>query len=320
MGKTALLLELAAKAEKMGFVTAGVSANKRRLDEILQLIQIGGAKYVNKSSKKVKSINVGVPGFSFGLTFSDEIKENYGFRVKLTLLCDALAKYGKGVLILIDEVYSGTEEIRELAATYQHLVGDEKNIAIAMAGLPSAISNVLNDKTLTFLNRANKVKLNPISLNNISVYYSSVFKGLGKNIEPKPLDEAVTATRGYPYLLQLVGYYLLEYTGESDIITDDTVRLAVNSAKRELIENVYLAGLRPLSKTDIRFLTAMAEEGENASIADIRKRLDVSQATIQQYRARLIDSGIVAPSARGELEFTIPYIGEYLRGEMTSDL
>ncbi|MDR1496157.1 MAG: hypothetical protein LBS67_04475, partial [Clostridiales Family XIII bacterium] len=136
MGKTALLLELAAKAEKMGFVTAGVLANKRMLDEIIQLIQIGGAKYVNKSSKKVKAIKVGVPGFSFGLTFLDEVKENYGFRVKLTLLCDALAKCGKGLLILIDEVYSGTEEIRELAATYQHLVGEGKDIAIAMAGLP----------------------------------------------------------------------------------------------------------------------------------------------------------------------------------------
>jgi hypothetical protein len=320
MGKTALLLELAARAEKMDFVTASVLANARMLDEIIQLIQMNGATYVSKSSKQVKAINVGVPGFSFGLTFSDEVKENYGFRVKLTLLCDALAKYGKGVLLLIDEVYSGTEEIRELAATYQHLVGEGKNVAIAMAGLPSAISGVLNDKALTFLNRASKIRLDPIPLGAISVYYSSVFKKLGKEIAPKLLEEAVAATRGYPYLLQLVGYYLLEYTGEGAVITDDDVRLAVNSAKHDLIENVYLASLRPLSRNDIRFLEAMAESGEDGRIADIRERMEVSQATAQQYRLRLIESGVVASSARGELEFTIPYMGEYLRGEMAPGL
>ncbi|MDR2162361.1 MAG: ATP-binding protein [Clostridiales Family XIII bacterium] len=261
MGKTALLLELASKAEKMDFVVANVLANAGMMDEIIQLLQLNGAGYVDKSPGRFKAINVGVPGFSFGLTFSDEIKE--------------------------------------LAATYQHLVGEGKNIAIAMAGLSSAVSGVLNGKMLTFLNRANKVRLASIPLNDISIYYSSVFKRLGKKIDAESLEKAVTATRGYPYLLQLVGYYILEYAGDSRTITRDAVQLAENSAKRELIETVYLPSLRPLSKTDMKFLRAMAESGESGTVAEVMKRMDASNATVQQYRARLIASGIVTSSAHG---------------------
>ena len=67
----------------------------------------------------------------------------------MSLLCDKLAEKDKGALILIDEVRTPVA-MREVAASYQELVGDRKNIAIAMAGLPHAVPSVLNDSVLTF--------------------------------------------------------------------------------------------------------------------------------------------------------------------------
>jgi DNA-binding IclR family transcriptional regulator len=64
----------------------------------------------------------------------------------------------------------------------------------------------------------------------------------------------------------------------------------------------------------MEFLRAMAQDDGVSAIADVRRRLGASHATAQQYRARLIAAGLVAPERRGELSFTLPYLGEYLQG------
>jgi hypothetical protein len=314
MGKTALLLEFSSRAVALDYVVARVTASNNMLDEIVQTIQNNGAKYVQKR-KSVGGFNVGALGFSFGLTFNDETERKYGFRIKLTLLADELAKYGKGILILVDEVDGNSSQMRELAITYQHLVGDNKNIAIAMAGLPSSISAVLNDKVLTFLNRANKVTLGPLPLNDVAVYYHTVFTELGKRIDADTIDSMTEATKGYPYLLQLIGYYTLEYAGAGELIGKDISDKAINSAKRAMIDNVFLASLSPLSARDREFLNAMSKDTDVSAIADIQKRLGVSQASVQQTRARLLDAQVIAAAGRGYVTITIPYLGEYLRGK-----
>ncbi|GHT78355.1 hypothetical protein FACS1894104_1430 [Actinomycetota bacterium] len=314
MGKTALLLELASRAESVDFVVARVTANEFMLDEIIQTIQHNGSEYV-KTKKRVEGFSVGALGFSFGLTFNDETERKYGFRIKLSLLAEELAKYGKGILILVDEVDGNSKVMRELAITYQHLIGENHNIAIALAGLPAALSAVLNDKVLTFLNRANKIELGLLAFSDISLYFDSVFKKLGKTISAKVLDHAVSATLGYPYLLQLIGYYVLEYTASDTSIEIDTVDKAVLSSKREMVSSIFATSLNPLSQRDREFLQHLALEGDCASIATIRERLKVSQASVQQTRARLLDSGVITAPRRGEIAIALPYLGTYLRGE-----
>jgi hypothetical protein len=215
--------------------------------------------------------------------------------------------------VLVDEIQAADSNIRILTTTYQNLVGEGKNIAMAMAGLPHVISNVLNDDMLTFLNRATKVRLNPLSLNAISVYYAGVFKELGLSIDVNDLEAAVQATRGYPYLLQLIGYYLIKYAGDRRVIDSSTVSQALTAAKHDLTETIYSPVLKPLSKRDIQFLRAMAQDDEPIStVSDIAKRMKTSYGNAQAYRKRLIDRGVIAAERRGELSFAVPYLGEYL--------
>jgi hypothetical protein len=314
-GKSALLLEFADLASQGDYVVARVSANRLMLDEIIQIIQLEGAKFVGETSSKIKGFSAGAFGFSVGLTFTEETKKNYGFRIKLALLCDELAKHGKKVLILVDEVQSSSEEMRDLATTYQHLIGEKKDIAIAMAGLPDSISNVLNDSILTFLNRAHKVHLGPLPLGEISLYYAKVFAQSGKAIDSKTLQTAVDATRGYPYLLQLIGYYLLRYSEGFDVVSLLNVEYAIASSKREMIDSVFSTVLKPLSAKDRDFLSAMSRDTGASRMADIAQRLKVSQPYAQKYRRRLIEAGVITASGRGEVSFAVPYLDEYLRGE-----
>lgn len=158
MGKTTLLLELSDRATKAGYVVARVTAHEGMPKAIIEQFQLNGSAFFKEEKRKLTSVTAGALGFTFGLTFSEAAERQYGFRSKMSLLCDRLAEKGKGALILIDEVRTSAA-MREVAAAYQELVGDRKNIAIAMAGLPHAVSSLLNDSVLTFLNRATKVEL-----------------------------------------------------------------------------------------------------------------------------------------------------------------
>ena len=155
-----------------------------------------------------------------------------------------------------------------------------------------------------------------MSFSAISVRFARVFSKLGMEITSSNLDVLTEATLGYPYLLQLIGFYLLEYTGSSKTISREHIEKAINSAKRDMVENIYYPVLKPLSTRDRQFLEAMAKDRGASRTADIKDRMRTSNAVAQAYRKRLIDAGIVAPERRGELVFTVPFIAEYLRGEL----
>ena len=314
MGKTALLLEMADVATGAGFVPARVTCGPTMLDDAIDMIQRKGAPFVKDRKAPIKGFNAGALGFSFGLTFTEEARNSYGFRAKLEMICDRLAEAGKGVALLVDEVQPASEPIRQFATTYQELVGDEKDIAIVMAGLPAVISEVLEEDTLTFLNRARKIDLGPISTPAVRAYYAAAFKRAGREIDDPTLDKAAEAVEGFPYLLQLLGFYLVEYTPEGGRISGPVLERARDAAIADLDANVFKAMLRPLSRADVDFLRAMSlDSGKPTRVGDLEERLGVSQGHVQSYRKRLIDAGVVTSPHRGELAFVIPQLAAYLQ-------
>jgi len=316
MGKTVLLLELAERSRELGFIVVKVVAGETMLDEIIEGIQIAGERYFEERKSMIKGVSASAFGFSIGLTFTEEIKKNYGFSTKLSLLCEVLTKRNLGVLFLIDEISASSKEMRVFATTYQNLVGDRMNVAVAMAGLPNAISAVLNDKILTFLNRANKVVLNPLQIVDVSVCYATALRDLGIEFDAKALDVAARATDGYPYLFQLIGFNMLKFLEDDSKLTTVIVDLAVINSKRALASDVILPCLNPLSIEDKRFLKAMAKDYEESRVSDIQDRLKIGKSHVQTYRRRLLEAGLIHSSSRGMLAFSIPYLGQYLRGEL----
>lgn len=311
MGKTALLLELSDRAQKAGYVVARVTAHEGMPQAIIEQFQLNGSKFFNDDKRKLKGVSAGALGFSFGLTFSEATQRQYGFRSKMSLLCDKLAEKGKGALILIDEVRTSAA-MREVASAYQELVGDRKNIAIAMAGLPHAISGVLNDSVLTFLNRATKVELGLISTNLIRAYFDRAFKSIGIKASDDILDRAALSTRGFPYLMQLIGYYLIQYTQKGESVTDDIMNKSEKAAMKDMDDNVFKPILAPLSDNDRIFLEAIARCGGTVTTAKLQEQLGKNGPAIQPYRKRLIEAGVIEAPRRGELVFAVPYLADYL--------
>lgn len=127
------------------------------------------------------------------------------------------------------------------------------------------------------------------------------------------LGHAVSVTDGFPYMLQLVGYYIWAASVDQTITLEDT-RRGAEQAKREFEAGVLEQTFRELSRGDVRFLRAMLPDEGDSSIADIASRMGVKSNYASQYKSRLFAFGVIGDRGRGYVGFDIPGFKEYLRG------
>ena len=313
MGKTALLLEIGDRADSMDYITARVTCNESMLENLIEMLQRAGEKFIKEIKTPIKGFSAGALGFSIGLTFTEEAQRSFGFRVKLEMICERLAEAGKRVLIMVDEVSPSVTQMRELASVYQELVGNEADISIVMAGLPSSISDILNYKTLTFLNRAQRIPVGLLPVPEVEVYYSTAFSRAGINATPNIVKQAAIATKGFPYMVQLLGYFLSKLSVSGKPVDASVLAQAESLSAEEVGSKVFQAMINPLSEKDLAFLKEIAQDGGSSKIAVLKNRMGISHGTAQTYRKRLMDAGLVFSPRRGELALIMPQLAAYLR-------
>ncbi len=316
-GKTVLLWELRDRAIEQGFVvTTPTSVSEGMLERIVEKVQENGARFVSDSSPRLSGGSVGVLGFSVGLEFTRDVQETKTPQFKLTQLVRKLNQMGHGVLILIDELQANSIEVRQLVSVYQEQIGEGLNVALVMAGLPGAVSATLNDRVLTFLNRAHKMQLGPLRLDDVRAFFTKAFGSLGVRITEDQMRESVEFTQGSPYLLQLVGHNIVVYAEESGEISEGQLQAALSAAKSDFENDVCETTLRSLSDKDVEFLVAMSHDSGFSSVASVAERMKVTVDYAQKYRRRLIDSGVIECPRRGRLTFAVPYLRDWLRHRM----
>ena len=149
----------------------------------------------------------------------------------------------------------------------------------------------------------------------IRAYFERAFKTVGIGATDEILDRAAMATRGFPYLMQLIGYYLIQYTPDGASITDSIMDKVEQAALGDLDENVFKPILNPLSDNDLVFLRAMARLGGTVTTSRLQAAVGRKGPSLQTYRKRLIEGGVIESPRRGELVFAVPYLDEYLLKE-----
>jgi hypothetical protein len=309
-GKTVVLTELGAMARERGWTvldeTASPGLGERLLDRL-----------VSPTRWSEASVKPSVLGVSLGEVKLRPERLPLTLREALGTKLDALEKKGCGILITIDEVQGGSrDELRALATAFQHLVREDRSVALVLAGLPNTVSDLLNDDVLTFLRRATPEALGKLGDFDVTWALGRSFTSSGMAVASDELAKMVQAAKGYPYMVQLVGYHVWQTTRRrldgTGTVTGDDVEQGVSVAVDELARNVVEPVLSELSPTAVAFLLAMAHEPEEAPIGAVAARMGKTQNFANTYRTRLLDACVIEPAGRGRVAFQIPYLREYL--------
>ncbi|WP_072313451.1 AAA family ATPase [Agrococcus sp. Marseille-P2731] len=247
-----------------------------------------------------------------------EVKERYEREPRLESMLARLVELGEergaGVLVSLDEVAKESlDQLRRIAIAVQHLMREDRRIAIVAAGVPASIAAALDADGLTFFRRAQQVRLDTLTLSETRAALAEPVRTRGRAIGEQALERAARASQGYPYLVQSIGARAWEYTPSTEEITTDAVQHAVEVAHAAMGESVIVPALRGLSSRDRDYLLAMAEDDGPASTAEVGERMGASPGTAGRQRARLLDAGIIVAPARGSVDFAIPLMREHLR-------
>ena len=308
-GKTAILADIHESLGAKKCLVVDITAKEGMLRDILDICIRDGKRWLPGNLGDITGFTFGAMGFSFGVTRSNKLEE-HGFRYWLTDILRALKKKNVPTVFLIDEVQNDAAEMREFATTYQHVLRENMDVALLMAGLPSTVQDVLNDKVLTFLRRSHRVQLENIDVRIVAIAYENAFKKAQRSFKDDAIEQAAEASEGYPYLVQLLGFYL--WRGAGNLITGKDVDQALVKSKIELFKNVHDLIFFELSQKDRDFLFAMVEDPAESSFGDIAARMNVNTGYASRYRQRLITAGIIHSSSYGKLAYSPPYLKEFL--------
>lgn len=100
---------------------------------------------------------------------------------------------------------------------------------------------------------------------------------------------------------------------ECEAISVEDAHKGVEQARRRVGRLVHQPALSGLSDIDRNFLAAMAIDDAPSRMRDITRRLDVNATYASQYRLRLIAAELIHSTGHGRVDFTLPYLREWLR-------
>lgn len=223
----------------------------------------------------------------------------------------------QGILVTLDEVQdSSLNEIRSLAICIQHLIRDKRNIAFVFAGLPTMVDTVINDSVITFLRRAECEHLGSVDKADIWSAFEKTISQSGKRADYEVLNRMTEATNGYPFMIQLVGYWTWRYSEQDDNrneISLEDVSKGIDRARLRLGSMVHGPQFDHLSSMAKDYLIAMSQDDGPSSTREIAERLHRDAQYANVYRTMLIGQDIIEQVRQGYVDFKIPYMRDYLK-------
>jgi len=214
-------------------------------------------------------------------------------------IIEQLSNNGKKILVTIDEV-NRTDDFIEFANFYQSMLGKGYKIYLLMTGLKENVEAIINDRAATFLSRAPKIELEPLSLPNIALEYKEIF-GIDTNLS----IEMAKLTNGYAFAYQVLGYIFYEKNYKS--INDSVIK----EYDSYLWKNGYTKFWNELTRKERDFVVSMSLT-ENNSKEEILKQKLLSESNYSQYRKRLLEKGIIKINGYNNLSFVLPRFKEFV--------
>ena len=314
VGKTVLLAKIAEEASANGWISVNVNATPDMLEEVLIQIRDNAKEVLTPESlSNITSISIAGVGLSRSVNQSNR---KITWRSEMTSIVKELNEKNIGLLITVDEVDVKVDELRTIITTFQHFVRERRDVALIMAGLPPKVSDLLRDDSISFLRRAFQHQLEAIEESEVRFSMKKTIELAGRTIEKDALSLAVKSTKGFPFMIQLIGYQMWRQRPEIKSISLEDAEEGIVLAQNDLERMIYDTTYRELSDKDIVFLTAMLDDEKQSSISDISIRMNVTSRYAGIYRQRLIEQGIIESAGRGKVAFSLPLFREYMQNKV----
>ena len=324
-GKTVMLTELGRVAKDAGWEVISETASEGMCDRLASALVRPGMKLrgvnVQPSIGVSGILNASLGGASFSVD-----------QVALTLrevVNQMLAKMprGKGIVFTIDEAQAASmADMVALATTIQHVIRDEDmrdvsdsdkhGVAFVFAALPSLMDELLHERVLTFLRRSVQHDLGLVAYPDVRSAYIEVVREGGLAIDSEVAELAAEASDGYPYMIQLVGYYMwraAEVRGSKEIEEADVIQGKKDALV--LFDDAVCAPLFDgLTAAQKLFVKAVAKEApQPAKVSEIANRAHRSASWVSKYRASLIKERVVESAGYGLVRLSASHLAEYVQ-------
>lgn len=324
-GKTVMLTELGRVAKDAGWEVISETASEGMCDRLASALVRPGMKLrgvnVQPSIGVSGILNASLGGASFSVD-----------QVALTLrevVNQRLAKMprGKGIVFTIDEAQAASmADMVALTTTIQHVIRDEDmrdvsdsdkhGVAFVFAALPSLMDELLHERVLTFLRRSVQHDLGLVAYPDVRSAYIEVVREGGLAIDSEVAELAAEASDGYPYMIQLVGYYMwraAEVRGSKEIEEADVIQGKKDALV--LFDDAVCAPLFDgLTAAQKLFVKAVAKEApQPAKVSEIANRAHRSASWVSKYRASLIKERVVESAGYGLVRLSASHLAEYVQ-------
>lgn len=291
-GKTVMLTDISKHFKKdKGWIVIELNPDR-------DLLRSFAAKLYDEKYLQEAFLNAKLDLSIFGIGVSvEKSKKFFDIENAIQAMLDIVKKKKKRVLISIDEAVSN-EEMKIFAGTFQILVRNEYPIFLLMTGLFENIDALQNEKNLTFLYRAPKIKLQPLDKGAVKQKYQEIF-----SLSNEAALEMAELTKGYPFAFQVLGYLTWQKAGD--------YKSVIGMYRQYLSEYVYDKIWSELSKKDRSVCCGIAET-DSGKIKEIRDKLSMKTNEFNPYRDRLKKKGIINCEEHGYVYFSLPEFSDYV--------
>lgn len=316
-GKTALLEQLSIRASTAGWRVIDIGAEQALQTLYRQLTTCDEVTETISPSLEVKVFGSGgsIAGKGTARTTRYEIAD-------LTqLLQQAAKKEKRGLFVSVDEIQKiPLEEVTALCEAFQMASRKGLDVVLAVAGLPFSYETIIHQDGCTFMRRSVHEPLGLLDAEEVRDAYRSTFARVNRlEVRPDAFEHLVQLSSGHPYMMQLLGYQLIEQVGNQTakkIVVDDAVvetvaPVALDSYERRALKPL-LDELRESERSYLKAMAQVTNDSLLSSTGDVASKLEKTAQQLAPVRQALIDKGIIVSARRGFVRFSVPYLRAYM--------
>ena len=207
LGKTVMLNEFEDAALRAGWLAVSESSSPGLLqrltrDHLPRLLREHARPRARLTSLSATPGPVGV-----GAAWEPGPPPESTLRAQINELTDRLADQGGGLALTVAEIQDAdVAELRKIGEVLQFSRREGRALAFAGAGLRTGVGALVRSPGATFLRRAMRIDLRDLTGAQAGRALAGPAEEAGRPFDATALALATAVSRGYPYLVQAIGY------------------------------------------------------------------------------------------------------------------